>query len=547
MENLESGQSRIIVGEGQASSSTTELDRCVERCAHFIGGSEFDESLRLRYIKKRYPESYQELASELQEVVGAELRAINRQKFKPTKKYISQTVFYRNEEHRRRVCTRLRDEAIDYPGALLLWVDEESHLHYVHDCPHSNGQCRCRIFKGDDFRKPIRNPLRRLKPIDELDEIDWTNVFLYFILSKWPCESQVWIGGRLQGFPSDDKIIQWRSVCTKSREILDRQGARDGYNSEEEQPNHEDDQQFIRTSPGPVGKKRSISEERRMGRKKTKYEHTVETIQTLLKKYMVIPANHIRDILIHMDYDFLFDPNIQKQYDAACDLFLKKCNRYSWYDFEQLYENTLPVFFSNSVNPWDYYHTREDSFNFVKDLLLYQFSGDNEEIQRFLYNCINWFNKEGWEGNVKCNGLCVIGPPNSGKNYFFDILASIAYNVGHIGRVNNKTNQFALQDAYGRRMVVGNEISMEDGAKEDFKKLLEGTSFNIRVKYQGDKIFTKAPVLLISNFMLDICNDPHFKDIRLKTIRWNRADLLKHSNKKPYPLCIFDIIKYFTA
>jgi hypothetical protein len=86
---------------------------------------------------------------------------------------------------------------------------------------------------------------------------------------------------------------------------------------------------------------------------------------------------------------------------------------------------------------------------------------------------------------------------------------------------------------------------MEEGAKEDFKKLCEGTSLNIRVKFQGDKIFTKAPVLLISNFTLDICNDPHFKDVRLKTLYWQQADFLKHSQLKPYPLCLFDIYKMY--
>lgn len=546
MANIESRQSGSSVSQRSTSTSTAELVGSSERCLHFTGGSEFDESLGLRRIQKRCPESYKELATELQKVVGTYIGAINRQKFRPTKKYISQTVFYRSNEHRRRVCERLRNEAIDYPGTILIWVDEESHLHYVHDCPFSNGQCRCRLFKGDDFRKPIRNPLRRLKAIDELDEIDWTNVLLYFIMSKWPCESQVWIGGRLQGSPSDDQIIQWRGLFEKSREILARKGERIGRDIEAEQSIDEDDQYAIRQDYGSTGKKRSYSEDGRLGSKKSKYERVLETVQTLLSKYMVIPANHIRDILVHQNYDFLFDPALQKQYDASCDLFMKKCNKYTLEEFEKLYENNLPVFYSNNIDPFEYYHTREESFKYVHDLLMYQYNGDVEEINRFLNNCVNWFNKQGWEGNIKCNGLCIIGPPNSGKNYFFDMFSAIAYNVGHIGRVNNKTNQFALQDAYGRRLVVGNEISMEDGAKEDFKKLLEGASFNIRVKYQGDKIFTKAPVLLISNFQLDICGDPHFKDVRLKTLRWREASLLKESTKRPYPLCIFDIIKYFS-
>ncbi|GFR09522.1 non-capsid protein NS-1 [Trichonephila clavata] len=85
--------------------------------------------------------------------------------------------------------------------------------------------------------------------------------------------------------------------------------------------------------------------------------------------------------------------------------------------------------------------------------------------------------------NSKINTIAVIGPPNAGKNYFWDCLAAIALNVGHIGRVNNKTNQFALQEVIDKRLIIGNEINMEDGAKDDFKKLCEGKALNIRVKH----------------------------------------------------------------
>lgn len=48
-----------------------------------------------------------------------------------------------------------------------------------------------------------------------------------------------------------------------------------------------------------------------------------------------------------------------------------------------------------------------------------------------------------------------------------------------ISDVNNKINQFVLQDVYNCRIVIDNEISMEEEAKEGFIKLFEGTAFNI--------------------------------------------------------------------
>ena len=218
------------------------------------------------------------------------------------------------------------------------------------------------------------------------------------------------------------------------------------------------------------------------------------------------------------------------------------------------------IFYANSINPFNYYHDRETSADYLNELLKFQCNGDEDKVRELLGNIKTWFNRLGWsvatisedgvkqyELNPKINAIAIIGPPNSGKNYFWDAIAAIAMNVGHIGRVNNKTNQFALQDCYNRRLVMGNEISMEEGAKEDFKKFCEGTAFNIRVKYQGDKIFKRTPACLISNFDLDICGDPHFRNVRLHTMRWKSAPLLASSKKKPYPLAIFDLYDLYNV
>ncbi|GIX83989.1 hypothetical protein CDAR_270231 [Caerostris darwini] len=81
------------------------------------------------------------------------------------------------------------------------------------------------------------------------------------------------------------------------------------------------------------------------------------------------------------------------------------------------------------------------------------------EIYSYISRCENGRaekNMDQWDASKTC------------KNYFWDCSAALAQNVGHIGRVNNKTNQFALQDCANRRLIIGNEISMEEGAKEDF-------------------------------------------------------------------------------
>lgn len=127
------------------------------------------------------------------------------------------------------------------------------------------------------------------------------------------------------------------------------------------------------------------------------------------------------------------------------------------------------------------------------------------------------------------------------------MLSAIAYNVGHIGRVCNKTNNFPFQDCFNRRLCIANEMSVEESAIEDMKKLCEGTAFNIRVKFQGDKIFTKAPVIIITNNHIGFLHRPEFMGIRVYKIKWYQAELLKHSNKKPYPLCLFKLYDYYNV
>nr|WQF02872.1 MAG: nonstructural protein NS1 [Bee densovirus 7] len=528
------------------SEPSNLVDVSDEQCAYFTGGSEFEQPLRLRHIKKMYPEDYESLGRQLQEVVGRWTRAIDRQKFNSSKRYISDVIVINDDDHRSRLLKWVSECGPSFPGGLLIYVNEGDHIHFVHDCPYSGNTCRCKFTKTPDFRRPIRDPMRRLRFINDLDEIDWANVILYFIMSKWQSRPQIWIGGRLQGLPTNSEIIRWSNLSKQSRAILDREIERDGCNDQPGQSNNEENRKRVsRSAPEPE-------------KKRGKFERIAEEVQTLLNKYNCIPPDHIRDIIPPTTKEYKMEwhnPANDKIFDASCHLYSLSVNNKKLNDFYEQYESGMPIFYANNLDPFEYYHDRETSANYLNELLKFQCGGDEDEVKKLLSNIKSWFNKVGWsqfnensekyEINSKINCVVIVGPPNSGKNYFWDCVAAIATNVGHIGRVNNKTNQFALQDAYCKRLVMGNEISMEEGAKEDFKKLCEGTAFNIRVKYKGDKIFTKTPVCLISNSELDICGDPHFNNVRIKTLYWRTCNLLAESKKKPYPLAIFDLYNLY--
>nr|QTE03985.1 MAG: nonstructural protein 1 [Luscinia sibilans ambidensovirus] len=537
------------------SQQPAELDDADHSCVHFNGGSEFDGHPRLRYIKRFYPEAYQELDGIREEVVGRYVRGIMRSGFKPTRKYISEVFVYKDDQQRARMLARLDDYAGGYPGRLLLYVSEGDHLHVVHDCPYSNGQCRCFFGKTEDFRRDVRRPMRRIKYLSEMDELDWTHVFLYFVVSKRENNPEVWIGGRLQRLPNSDEIIRWQDLSRKSREILGREAERDGHHRGREDRHHEDRRRSIQESVHQAGQKRSADEGDRQPAlpaakqpRLSKYQKVKSTVESLLGEYFVLPAAHLRDVLVeHPLADTLYDPINDKCYAKAVDYVQRRIIKYKLSDFRRLYEGKRPVFYANSLDPFTYYHNIEDSVKFIVGLLKWQFMDDDDKIREFLVNVREWFNLEGWNGNNKINAVATIGPQNSGKSYFWDMFAALAFNTGHVGSINNKTNVFAMQDVYSRRFVLGNELNYDSSAYDDMKKLCEGAAFNIRVKYEGDKVFTRAPVCLIANQVMPICYDPIFKDVRLYTMYWRSCPLLRDSNKKPYPLAVFNLFELYNV
>lgn len=532
-----------VVGIGP-SPTAAELGNSSERCEHYFGGSAYSDPLRLRYIGRKYPEDYKQLEVLLQGLVGHQLSAIARQNFSPTRRYLSNIILVRDRDHHAACLRLLKTQVVDFPGKFFCWTDEGDHIHVVHDCAYPGGQCRCRIMQHQEIRGSLQKPLRRIKYMSEIDPTDWANVLLYFGVSKWPSPSQTWIGGRLQRSTDYDQAVRWKQMQGRSREILERETEGNGYHGVGEQQCSQDDRGLVPEGPVQLGKhKRSLREgDSTVVGKKTKFSRIAGSVQSLLSQYYCLPANHLKHILVHnMDNDWLYDPTIEKYYNNACDLFVHIHNKYSLADFADLYSKCTPTFYSNDIDPFGYYHDRETSKMFIKQLLQHQFNDDEEQIKYFLVNIRDWFDKLGWDGNVKMNTLLIEGPPNCGKNYFFDMLSAIAYNVGHIGRVCNKTNNFPLQDCFNRRLCIANEMSVEDTAVEDMKKLCEGTAFNIRVKYQGDKIFTKAPVIVITNNYIDFMHRPEFIGVRVKKYIWTQCDLLKESDKKPYPLCLFDV------
>lgn len=139
-----SGEPMGEIGCRLPSDDPGLLDESDGTCERMLGGSELDSSLRLREIRGNSIQDYQIVEEELQPLVGRYIRGITRQNIPSTRRYISDVVLVDSPEERRRLRGWLSGCGPSYPGGLFIWVDEGDHFHIVHDCPWSNGSCRCK-------------------------------------------------------------------------------------------------------------------------------------------------------------------------------------------------------------------------------------------------------------------------------------------------------------------------------------------------------------------------------------------------------------------
>ncbi|XP_047116525.1 uncharacterized protein LOC124796394 [Schistocerca piceifrons] len=447
------------------------------------------------------------------------------------------------------MCRRLDCVAQRHPGEIIMYRQHGEHIHVIHDCVYLSRRCRCRLRFDPVISPCLKKSQRRTRAITVISDIDWLNVLLYFFVSKGPGRGKVWLRGADRRLTGVSEIIQWQNSVAGSLAILEGQGGGHASECEQEHKNNA-------VSKHPHSRRQRIPTGKWCGP-----SIAAKKILSLLMSSNCIPPENITNVIpiCHPFYMHLIDPKFKRYFEMGLQLYKKTVNDLDLKGLEKILcsgsEND--VFYANCDTTWDYYNTLGDSVAWLNRLLLFQSGGDTDKAPEFLTNIVSWFKKKGlyqWTEidnnevyipNKKPNTLCVVGTPNSGKNWFFDCIISLALNVGHIGRCNNKTNQFAMQDVVDRRIVVGKEISIEDGALEDFKKVCEGIACNIRVKYKGDAILRRTPVFLISNSQLIVCSHPHFKDIRAKTIRWSKYDELKNAAKKPYPLAFLEVLQMY--
>nr|CAD7606348.1 unnamed protein product [Timema genevievae] len=110
--------------------------------------------------------------------------------------------------------------------------------------------------------------------------------------------------------------------------------------------------------------------------------------------------------------------------------------------------------------------------------------------------------------------------------------------------IMNKRNNFSLQEATGKRILLWNEPKYESAYTDTLKWLTGGDSLSVRVKQKKDSHVYKTPLIVPTNNRIGFMYEEAFRD-RIKNYTWKAAPFLKEYDKKPNPLVAFEVLVYW--
>lgn len=488
------------------------------------GGGIPEGEPRVEEIIERMDKVSEDLESQFQKMGNIFFEWADGEARQGTRKYISDVCITRSISERNAVVQRLCEHGRDFRGGMFGFSVEDDHIHIIHSCAWSNHSCRCKFRREIIARGLLRPTGARNKYCWELDKQDWRNVFAYFFLKKRGTR-KIWVRGESWQPPTDAELVRWEEIDNTWRQMVRSQDSGSDVFGE---------RRLYKRSSGEVDS--TLNDEVYGKKSKTtgKYTFIKQKTKEILLKYHCCPLTAIRDMPEFRACDILTDPKNKDYISAAFNDFSKDLNDMSVRDFENLLKDKEPVFMTSMA-----YGDLEESTNIIDQLLRFQFDDDEEKITEFLCMLIDILDKR----VNKLNALCIQSPPSGGKNFFFDMILAICINYGQLGQAN-RHNVFAFQEAPNKRLLIWNEPNYESSLTDTLKMMFAGDPFTVRVKFSEDTHVKRTPVIILTNNPVPFMYDPAFKD-RVAKYTWKAAPFLKDIDFKPYPMCLFDILKKY--
>lgn len=424
-----------------------------------------------------------------------------------------------------------------YRRGLLQVCREDTHIHIAHDCVFSNGSCRCSWWQkaktyGLQYRRDRRGHRRnscRSRTMSDVQKL------LIYYCSKGRQIIYQKIGGQVERIPSEGYNLseeRFSELPASIREV-EIQAHGDGNNFQQWGSCLSDDEPDQTTSLAvPQRKKRRLGAQERI---------QVRIIQICRENPICPPEAIVKHKLWLQDEDLRFKTLQDKEIKSAINNWTSQLVTWSMKDYQELYSDPkcTPIFSAGYGNFDIYYYNVQNSIEILDELIRYQCGEDEDATLEFIHCLYNVLERK----VPKLNCICIHSPPSAGKNFFFDAVKDYYINCGHLNNAN-KYNNFAFQDAEGRRIIMWNEPNYSPEFLEPIKELLGGDSTCVNVKYMHDTPVYRTPVIVLTNNEVTFMHHPAFKD-RLRVFKWKSAPYLAKYDKKPNPLAIYALFQKY--
>ncbi|KAG8178083.1 hypothetical protein JTE90_007067 [Oedothorax gibbosus] len=172
--------------------------RCMENFDDCIPASP-GKSIQLDHEEDEFPDDF-----DGRHAVMPLVRYFRGIPFERGRRYLSDVLTIRDNDHRLQLGRWLFKAAQKYKGLLFLYVQEDDRVHVVHDCPSSsNYYCRCRWKQEYNVRRALHEQADRQRAIliSALTERDLEDVLSYYLFSKRKYNPKIWMRGTLNRLP----------------------------------------------------------------------------------------------------------------------------------------------------------------------------------------------------------------------------------------------------------------------------------------------------------------------------------------------------------
>lgn len=390
------------------------------------------------------------------------------------------------------------------------------HLHILHTCSFQRSACRCSVRKH--YGEAVKH--RHIVRCCQLEKEDWIRIVQYLYAEERTVLLLV-VGDDHWVSPPEIRLVSdgQDTVNTTARMVAQchgsgESGAGGGQPDDVSVPEH------------------GNGRHRPAGRRKPKRVALPDLVQFIVN-YNMSPPERL------LSSSFWLDSTVTEELDDSdrvVRLALRKVkhiyNSFDVLDFMSHFNIHPPLFNASSKAEYDImYYDAVDSVYALVGLLLYQFDFDVPRMKMFLNILYRICNKD----LNKCNTLYILGPPNSGKNYFFDALASFFLNSGYIISPN-RNERFPFMGGLARRINIWNEARLDPYYYEDIKQIMAGDQLEVQVKNHPPRILEKTPLIVLSNREV-FPSDRAFL-IRMRKFEWRTCGFLARCRRKPNPVSV---------